>query len=361
MPSRRGKPDDDVAENAEPLAVVDLDDPEIGVRPEDRFAALPPGPRLVPRRVHDESTRAPVVLLAGLVALFLLGSGLGGMDSDDETVGEPRLAPVLDRITGATLLLIGEDVAAIEVGSGAARQIDDGASHAFRLRAQAAPRSRILPSATPGEAWIVAPASDRTETAEAIRLADGTRLDEIEVEGTVVGAAQDALVVERPSGAIDAIALDGTTARPVAPAGPVLGAAAMRVATRPPDCSGSTCGVLVTELAAGATRMLSAELSAGGVEFGSMSPDGRLLTVARSDGVDTFGIVVDIESGATVPFRVRGVAREAVGPSALAWSGDGAWLFVATDRNGLDAVETASGTSYRVGGELPPFEAILTR
>jgi hypothetical protein len=57
------------------------------------------------------------------------------------------------------------------------------------------------------------------------------------------------------------------------------------------------------------------------------------------------------------PFRTRAVRRDSGAP--LAWSSDGAWLFVATERDGLDAVGI-DGQGYRVANALPPFEAILS-
>ncbi|HEX6311984.1 MAG TPA: hypothetical protein VF152_10190 [Acidimicrobiia bacterium] len=361
MPGRRRESDADVAENAEPLTVLDLDDPEIGLRPEDRFAVIPPGPRLVPRRAHDEATRIPVLLLAGLLGLFVLASWLGGVGSEDASDQDSPVAPLLDRITGTTLLLVGDDgVAAIEVGRGAARPVDDPGARA--LLRERGPRSRLVPTDASGRAWAVSAGPDGIATARELDLGDGRVTAEVRVEGVVVAATTGALIVERSSGVLDAVGRDGATVLTVAPSGQVLGAAGTRVATRVVDgCSGTDCGVAITDVATGATLVVSAPLSAGGTEFGSLSPDGRLLAVVRSDGVDTHGLLVDLDLGATIPFRARGVGRDTIGPTALAWSPDGAWLFVATERDGLDAVATLDGTTYRVGSDLPAFTAILTR
>ncbi|MGH9030746.1 MAG: hypothetical protein ACRDZV_01350 [Acidimicrobiia bacterium] len=360
MPARRGRSDDEVADDAEPLAVLDLDDPELGIRPEDRFAAIPPGPRLVPRRVHDESTRAPVLLLAALLALFVVGSWLGGIGSDEASRTAAGPLPVLDQITGATLLLVADERATvIEVGRDAGIPVDDRAARALvRTRST---RSRVVPSVTAGRAWIVSGTTGGVSTAREIDITDGSTTAEMQLEGTVAGATDAGLVVERPSDLLEVVGPDGVTVLTLAPSGRVLGAAADSVAIRPGECGGGECTVTVTDVATGTQRELPAELAAQGTEFGSLSPDGRLLAIARSDGVDTRGILVDVELGTVTTFRARGVRRDALGPAALAWSPDGAWLFLASAPGGLDAVATGDGTSYRVDAELPPLRAILNR
>ncbi|MGH8984054.1 MAG: hypothetical protein ACRDY6_09305 [Acidimicrobiia bacterium] len=360
MPTRWGKSDsDDVANDAEALPVLDLDDPELGIRPEDRFAAIPPGPQLVPRRVHDESTRAPVVLLAGLLVLFVVGSWLGGIGSDEPAETRAGPVPVLDQTTGTTLLLVGEeDAAVIEVGRTGAVPADDATAMAI-ARARSS-RSRVVPSATAGRAWIVIGAADGISTARELDLADGLTTAEVEVDGVVTGAVDAGLVVERQSGPVEVVGPDGATLVTLVPSGRVLGAARNLVAVRP-ACQGRACGVTMIDVVSGAQRELPGELAASGTELGSLSPDGRLLAIVRSDGVDTHGVLVDVELGAVTPFRARGLRRAALGPAALAWSADDAWLFVATAPSGLDAIATGDGTSYRVDDHLPPFTAILTR
>lgn len=359
VPARWGRSDDEVADDAEPLSVLDLDDPELGIRPEDRFATIPPGPRLIPRRVHDESTRAPVLLLAGLLVLFVVGSWLGGIGSDEPPETRAGPVPVLDQTTGTTLLLVGEEGAAvIDVGRKAAISVDDEGTRAI-ARARSI-RSRVVPSATAGRAWIVSGEPNGVSTAREIDIGDGSTTAEVQVEGVVTGATEAGLVVERKSGPVEVVGADGTTIMMLAPSGRVVGAARNLVAVRP-ECEGRVCGVAVIDVATGARRELPGELAASGTELGSLSPDGRLLAIVRSDGVDTHGVLVDVELGVVTPFQARGLRRAALGPAALAWSADDAWLFVATAPSGLDAVATGDGTTYRVDAVLPPFTAILTR
>jgi len=360
VPARRGRSDDDdVADDAEPLSVLDLDDPELGIRPEDRFAAIPPGPRLVPRRMHDESTRAPVLLLAALLALFVVGSWLGGIGPDEASEPTTGALPVLDQTTGTTLLLVGDEGAAvIDVGRNAAMAVDDRGTRAV-MRARST-RSRVVASATAGRAWIVTREADGVSTAREIDIADGSTTAVVPVEGVLAGAVDAGLVVERPSGLVEVVGTDGATIVTLAPSGRVVGAARDLVAVRP-ECEDRACGVALIDVATGAQREFPAELAARGTEVGSLSPDARLLAIARSDGVDTSGILVDVDVGSVTPFRARGLGRAALGPAALAWSHDGAWLFVATAPSGLDAVATGDGASYRVNAELDPFAAILAR
>ena len=360
VPVRRRGSDDDVTDDAEPLSVLDLDDPELGIRPEDRFAAIPPGPRLVPRRVHDESTRAPVLLLAGLLALFVLGSWLGGIGSDEapESRADPA-QPVLDQTTDTTLLLVGEeDAAVIDVGRKAAIPVDDAGTRAI-ARARSI-RSRVVASSTAGRAWIVTREPDGTSIAREIDTTSGATTAKVQIDGLVAGATEAGLVVERRSGPVEVVGADGATTTTLAPSGRVMGAARNLVTVRP-ECAGRACGVAVIDVTTGTSRELPGELAASGTELGSLSPDGRKLAIVRSDGVDTHGVLVDVELGTVTPFRARGLRRAALGPAALAWSPDEAWLFVATAPNGLDAVATGDGTAYRVDAELPPVSAILVR
>src|SRR5680860_1198460 len=76
------------------LAVADVD---AGIRREDRYVALPPGPRWVPRRVRRESSRAPIVIV-GLAGV--LGQG-------EPTRAVPATPPLLEEPTGVTLLRAG--------------------------------------------------------------------------------------------------------------------------------------------------------------------------------------------------------------------------------------------------------------
>lgn len=362
MPGRRGKPrsEDDIAENAEPLSVLDLDDPEVGIRPEDRFAAIPPGPRLVPRRLHHESTRAPVLLLAGLLAVFLLGSWLGSVGSDEEADRPSMSFPVLDVDTGATLLLVAPDnVAEIDVGGSIARPVE-GAGDAVRRYRGRAIRVRLLPSATPGRAWLVTTATAGMSTAREIELADGRVGAELAVEGSVLGATTAGLVVEHDPMTYTLVAFDGVPIRVLDRDAEFLGAADTLVATSSDDCGGSTCAIRLQDVETGDVREITVELAARGSGAGSLAPDGRRLAYTRSDGVETHGVLVDLELETTTPFRARAVRRDTPGPHH-AWSPGGDWLFLATTRNGLDAVATADGTNSRVDADLPPFTGILTR
>src|SRR5256885_15288783 len=61
------------ADAGEALPVVDLDDTELGIRTEDRYAYVPPGPQWIRRRVHDSSKQIPIAILIGLAVFFVIG------------------------------------------------------------------------------------------------------------------------------------------------------------------------------------------------------------------------------------------------------------------------------------------------
>ena len=100
------------ADAGEALPVVDLDDTELGIRTEDRYAYVPPGPQWIRRRVHDSSKQIPIAILIGLAVFFVIGGLLQRSTSHraepPSEVTAQRL-PGLHRTTGATLLLLAPD------------------------------------------------------------------------------------------------------------------------------------------------------------------------------------------------------------------------------------------------------------
>ncbi len=351
------------AEDEQPLTVLELDAPELGIRPEDRFAAIPPGPRLIPRRHHDESSSAPFVLLAGLVAFFVLGAWLGGAGSDEnERTGGATEGPlpVLDQGTGTTVLLFGDRVTALDLDRSPPLR-----SAVPRLRDVAddvLDDAVLVPSAAPGRAWLATPEPDGGSVVREVDLADGSAVTPpVRVDGRVVGAVTAGVVVERAPGRLELVAADGTVVRGLGEQRVFLAAAGDAVATRSSTCRGAECAVTVDDLATGATRELQTELATVGAELAALSPGGRRLGVLRSAGVETRGIVVDLRLETVAQFRARGVPRGAAGGvPALGWSPDGGWLFIATARGGLDAV-ASDGLTYRVDAEVPTFTGIMTR
>src|SRR5947208_15859310 len=100
------------ADAGEALPVVDLDDTELGIGAEDRYAYVPPGPQWIRRRVHDSSKQIPIAILVALAVFFVIGGLLQRSKSDrvepPREVTAQRL-PGLHRTTGATLLLLAPD------------------------------------------------------------------------------------------------------------------------------------------------------------------------------------------------------------------------------------------------------------
>ena len=82
--------------------------------------------------------------------------------------------------------------------------------------------------------------------------------------------------------------------------------------------------------------MIGSALSSGGVAAAAFTDNGRRLAVVESDGARSRGTIVDTATGEVTPFVADTVATSR---PALAWSHDGAWLFVATNTHTVDAVD----------------------
>jgi len=358
MPAPRARPTRDA--EPQPLTVLDLDAPELGLRPEDQFASVPPGRRLIPRRQHDESSSAPLLLLAGLVVFFVVGAWLGGADSDEDDRGAPDgPQPALMQSTGTALVLLGDaGVAALDVDRAA---VTPARAPGFdTLARDVAGHAAVVPSAASGRVWIATAEPAGTSVVREVDLADGsTTVPALRVEGSVVGALTQGVLVEAPGGGLELVGADGARVRELGAGRMFLAARGDVLATRPADCDGAACTVIVDNLATGTAYELRAELGAAGTELASMSPDGRQLAVLRSDGVETRGILVDLRLDTVTPFGGRAALQGPSGAPTLAWSPEGDWLFVATVRGGLDAV-ARDGQTYRVEAELPPFTGIVT-
>ncbi len=347
MPARGAREDE-----AESLTVLDLDAPELGIRPEDQYAAIPPGPRLVPRRRHDESSAAPLLLLGALVLFFAVGAWLGGAGSEDDegTSTDAGPLPALEASTGTELLLVGEGrMDALDVDGSRVRAVGDVSA-----------RSVLVPSAVPGRVWLTTPEPDGSTVVRELDVADGTETTApIPVDGRVVGALSGGLVVERVPGALELVGADAETLRELGDQRTFVASAGDVLATRSTTCTRSDCDITVDDFATGVTRQVRIELGSVGPEVAAISPDGRRLAVLRSDGVEMHGVVVDLRLATVSRFEARAAVRGLSGAPALAWSSDGDWLFVATVRSGINAVGS-DGQVYRVDAELPPFSGIVT-
>jgi hypothetical protein len=348
MPARGAREDE-----AESLTVLDLDAPELGIRPEDQYAAIPPGPRLIPRRRHNESSAAPLLLLGGLVLFFALGAWLGGAGSDEHdgttaSTGDPL--PVLEESTGTELLLVGEGrMDALDVDGSRVRAVGDVSA-----------RSVLVPSAVPRRVWLTTPEPDGSTVVRELDVADGTETSApIAVDGRVVGALSGGIVVERVPGALELVGADAETLRELGDQRTFVASAGDVLATRSTACTGPDCEITVDDFATGVTRQVRIELGSVGPEVAAISPDGRRLAVLRSDGVEMHGVVVDLRLATVSRFEARAAVRGLSGAPALAWSSDGNWLFVATVRSGINAVGS-DGQVYRVDAELPTFSGIVT-
>ncbi len=364
------------ADAGEALPVVDLDDTELGIRTEDRYAYVPPGPQWIRRRVHDSSKQIPIAILVGLAVFFVIGGLLQRSTSDraepPREVTVQRL-PGLHRTTGATLLLLAPDglhtldvdgqrvrsgsvaelpagpVTATATSGGQTVVVVDHRAYVVPLSLQGAaagigPAVEVYPSHHAGRVWMLTYPTDGSVVARELGL-DGVETTPAAVLGgsaTVRGAAGDGVVVDR-------LGADGTrslaTWNPARPGDPpatfrtdALFVAAGRnvVASRPSGCVARQCDLYLDDPTSGQHRVIGNALSSGGVAAAAFTDNGRRLAVVESDGPRSRGTIVDTATGEVTPFVGDPVATSR---PALAWSHDGAWLFVATNTHAVDAVD----------------------
>jgi hypothetical protein len=372
------------ADAGETLPVVDLDDAELGIRTEDRYAYVPPGPQWIRRRVHDTSKQLPIAILVGLGLFFVIGVLLQRSASD--RAERPRQVtaqslPSLHRATGASLVLLAPDgLHALDVDgqllrTGSIAELPPGPVSAAVTNGDQAVvvvdhRAYVVPLALDGPAAGIGPAVEVYPSRRASRVwlltypADGSivarevGLDGVETNppavlggsATVRGAAGDGLVLDR-------LGTDGTrslaTWDPSRPADTpatfrtdALFVAAGRdvVASRPSGCSAGQCDLYLDDPATGTRRVVENAVGAGGVTAAAFTGDGRRLAILESDGAGSRGAIVEASTGAVTRFAADPVAQAR---PALAWSSNGSWLFVATSNGTVDAVDR-HGRSYVV-------------
>jgi hypothetical protein len=358
----------------ESLPVVDLDDDELGIRTEDRYAYVPPGPKWIRRRVHDESSRIPIVILAGLLLVFLVGAWLQ-QGSGDRAAPRPEVdasaLPTLRQPTGASLLVLTPDglhtldvdshqvrkdrVAELPVGPvTAATTTGDHAVLVVDHRAYAVPLSldrpaagigpavEAFPAKRAGRVWLLTYPRDGTVAAREVGLdgAETTPAAVLDGGATVRAAAGEGLVIERLSP--DGARALGTWDPAVPSNAPTtfrtnaIFVAASRdvVASRDAACGARRCDLYLEDLATGGERVVANAVGRGGVAAAEFSPGGRRLAIIESEGERLRGTFVNTMTGALVPFEVGPVASS---HPSIAWSRDGRWLFVSTSTGRIEA------------------------
>jgi hypothetical protein len=364
----------------ESLPVVDLEEDELGIRTEDRYAYVPPGPKWIRRRVHDESSRIPIVIVAGLLLLFLVGAWLQ-QGSGDRAAPRPDVSaatlPTLRQPTGVSLLVLTPDgphtldvdnhrvrkggVAELPVGPvTSATTTGDHAVLVVDHRAYVVPLSLDRPAAGIGPAveaftstrsgrvWLLTYPRDGTVATREVDL-DGAETTPPAVLGgsaTVRAAAGDGLVIERlsPDGTRALAMWDPAAAPANAPTTfrtNALFVAASRdvVASRDATCDARRCNLYLDDLATGGARVVSNAVGRGGVGAAAVSTDGRFLAVVESDRDGLRGTFVNTTTGTLTPFVVGPVAST---HPAVTWSRDGRWLFVSTSTGRIEAVRDRS-------------------
>jgi hypothetical protein len=368
-------------EDADALPVVELDDREVGVRAEDQYVTFPPQHRRIRRRDHrGGGSAAPALLLVGLVALFLAASWLGGLASEPEAPDSNRdPVPPLTEPTDTRLVLAGAGtVSILDVDTGAQQPLVADAPPIPARDAAALDEHvvvltddvEVIPLAggeirTAGAAaalvasrdavWIVEPRRVEVDAATPIR-ADGSTGTSVELPGTLVAATRDALVVERDDGVLERQDPSGNPVGIIADDLEVLAASSRHLATAVSGCAGQPCDLVLVDLRTTERTTIPDALGQPGLRHAAFSPDGSRLAVTFSDGIVARGLLVDVPSGAITRFSTDSVRRS---DAALTWSPDGAWLFIAVERDRLEVVD-ASGATYAVEVPETSIDAIVS-
>lgn len=321
----------------EPLTPIDLDDAEAGIRPEDRYAAIPPGPKLIRRRVHDQSSWAPAWLLAGVVALFVVGAllGRGAGDAGGGPGARRGAPPPLRAVTGEQVLLLG--------GAGIARySVDDGTVTPVRAEGFVGP----VTAAADTNVGLVAVSRERAflfDDDQAIDLGPAVDVAGNDALGWIVAPADPGLLVAHvvlgPRFAPAAVVLPAGTVR--------VAATGKRLVVERVDADGVSTIEILTLQRPGSSR----RINRGHVLLGSGAH-----TVASRGDCDRARCAVVLED-----LRTR---HERLLPDALPTDArttvlapDGEWLFLQTGRR-IEAVDTDTGERFSVG-ELPDQYATL--
>jgi hypothetical protein len=321
----------------EPLTPIDLDDAEAGIRPEDRYAAIPPGPKLIRRRVHDQSSWAPAWLLAGIVALFVIGALLGRGARDAENGRDARVAtpPPLRAVTGEKVLLLG--------GAGIATyHIDDRTVSPVRAEGFVGP----VTAAADTNVGLVAVSRERAflfEDDQAIDLGPAVDVAGNEARGWIVAPADPDLLVAHvvlgPRFAPAAVVLPAGTVR--------VAAAGKRLVVERVAVDGANTIEILTPQRPGSSR----RISRGHVLLGIGAR-----TVASRGDCNPARCAVVLENLRTRHVRVLADVLPAdVRTTVL--SPDGEWLFLQAGHR-IEVVDTNTGERFSVG-ELPDEYATL--
>lgn len=374
------------------LPVVELEDAELGIRPEDRYAAIPPGPKLIRRRVHGESRRGPAYLLLGLFLLVALAAWLGNNSrheatnaTGEGTAGE-HVIRVFQHLTNAQVVVrSGSEEFVVDVDRGSVvplrprdlspqqpvdRLVATGGTlvaqvngHAYAIRGAEDPVVDLGPAdsvvaATEAErVWIAGVFVGRYLLREV--ATDGTTIETAQLPPTdeLVGVTTAGVVLSsnRPARVMQFIPGDGSR-RQLGGNASFIASNANAVVTA--ETRGGFDYLNVEDTAHGphaSFRRGRADASGRGLpEFSdvSLSPDGSLLAANNASPTGVTLTIIDLHTGRTVSRQAVPVAN-----TPTAWSRDSRWLFAGAPGGGLLAIDR-QGTAALVDAPVVPFSLI---
>lgn len=379
---------DNLDDELDDLPVVELEDAELGIRPEDRYAAIPPGPKLIRRRVHDQSRRAPAYLLVALFMLVALAAWLGrashGATSSDGagTAGE-HATRLFRHLTNAEIVVrSGNALFVVDVDRGSVvgrpprnlptqpvdRLIATGGTlveqvngRAYAIRNAAGPAVDLGPAETvvaatePERVWIAALVGGRYLLRQI--ATDGTTIETEQLQPTegLAGVTTGGVVLSNGTSRVTLLAPQDGSRRQLGGNASFIASNATAVVTieirgddylNVDDPAHGRHASFRRGLVNASGRVLPDFSSA------SLSPDGSRLAFTTPSGAGVTLALIDLHTGRIVSHQAIPVAN-----APTAWSRDSRWLFAGAPGGGLLAIDRR-GTSALVDAPVDPFSLI---
>lgn len=387
-----GNFDDELDDELGDLPVLELEDAELGIRPEDRYAAIPPGPKLIRRRVHGESHRAPAYLLLGLFLLVALAAWLGNNSHHDatrttgeRTAGEHAIR-IFRHLTNAQVVVrSGSEQFVVDVDRGSVIPLQPRDLPPQQPVDRLVATGGTLVAQVNGRAYAIRGAEDPVvDLGPADSVVAATEAERVWIAGVFVGSY---LLREM---ATDGTTIATETLRPTEELVGVTAGAVVLSSNRPAQVtqlvprggSRQRLGGTASFIASNANAVVTAEIR-GGFDYlnvddtahgrhasfrrgradaarrvlpefsdGSLSPDGSLLAANNVSPTGVTLTLIDLHTGRTVSRQAIPIAN-----APTAWSRNSRWLFAGVPGSGLLAIDR-QGTAALVDAPVVPFSLI---